>query len=59
MWVSVPLISVVFSVIIYITGFGSRLSETTSNTFSIYSMDSKGYPAVLLMLESILLINQD
>ncbi|NLM34953.1 MAG: hypothetical protein GX206_05885 [Clostridiales bacterium] len=42
MWVSVPLISVVFSVIIYITGFGSRLSETTSNTFSIYSMDSKG-----------------
>lgn len=46
MWVTVPVISVIFSIIVYLSGFGSRLPETTTNMISIHNMDTQGKSTV-------------
>lgn len=42
MWVVVPAISLVFALIMYISGSSSRISTITNNTVSIVSIDEKG-----------------
>ncbi|NLP28657.1 MAG: hypothetical protein GX370_07830 [Clostridia bacterium] len=46
MWATVPLISVLFSVFVYLSGFGSRLPTVTTNMLSIHNMDSQGKSTV-------------
>lgn len=42
MWVTIPAISIVFSAVIYITGFGTRLTEPITNVISIVEIDNSG-----------------
>ncbi|MDF2519862.1 MAG: hypothetical protein K0R84_490 [Clostridia bacterium] len=42
MWVTVPAISLVFALVIYITGFGTRLNEPIINAINIVDFGSNG-----------------
>jgi len=42
MWLTVPALSIVFSVIIYISGFGTRLTEPITNVISLVEIDNSG-----------------
>lgn len=42
MWVTIPVLSIVFSAVIYITGFGTRLTDPITNVISIVEIDNSG-----------------
>lgn len=42
MWLTVPALSVVFSIVIYISGFGTRLTEPITNVISLVEIDNSG-----------------
>ncbi|MBK1811794.1 hypothetical protein JHL18_14325 [Clostridium sp. YIM B02505] len=42
MWITVPCMAIVFGVVIYFLGSGTRLSEVVTNNANIISLDSKG-----------------
>lgn len=42
MWISVPAISIIFALIIYATGFGTRLNEPIINTINIVDFGKNG-----------------
>lgn len=42
MWITVPVMSVIFGVIIYFTGFGTRMNEPIVNIINIVEMGSNG-----------------
>jgi hypothetical protein len=42
MWLSVPILSVVFGIAVYISGSGTRLSKVTTNMVSLINIDEKG-----------------
>jgi hypothetical protein len=42
MWITVPALAIIFGIIVYITGSGTRLSEITTNVVSYISLDEKG-----------------
>lgn len=46
MWVTIPVLSLVFSAVVYTAGFGTRLSEPVVNIISLVDMDDKGYGTV-------------
>ncbi len=43
MWVTVPVISIVFAVVMYLTGYGTRLTEPMANVISIINIDNSGF----------------
>ncbi|MFZ5354757.1 MAG: hypothetical protein ACOZCL_18805 [Bacillota bacterium] len=42
MWVTVPVIAVVFSILVYYFGFGTRLTEPMANIISLVEVDNSG-----------------
>jgi hypothetical protein len=42
MWITVPVVSLIFGVIIYVTGFGTRLNEPIVNAINIVDFGSNG-----------------
>lgn len=42
MWVTVPVFAVIFALVVYISGSGTRLSEITTNMISYLNIDEKG-----------------
>ncbi|MDF2986446.1 MAG: hypothetical protein K0R50_1956 [Eubacterium sp.] len=42
MWLTVPVLAIVFGSIVYITGSGTRLSKVTTNMISYISLDKNG-----------------
>jgi hypothetical protein len=42
MWISVPVLSIVFGIAVYISGSGTRLSKVTTNMVSLINIDEKG-----------------
>lgn len=42
MWITVPVLSIVFSGIVYISGAGTRLTESITNVISIVDIDNSG-----------------
>ena len=43
MWATVPALSIIFAAIMYISGYGTRMSEPVANIVSIVNVDEKGY----------------
>lgn len=42
MWVTVPALAIIFGIIVYFAGSGTRLSEITTNIISYITLDEKG-----------------
>lgn len=42
MWITVPVLAIIFGLIVFISGSGTRLSEITTNMISILNIDEKG-----------------
>ncbi len=42
MWIAVPVISIVFSAVVYFTGYGTRLTEPLANVISIIEIEPSG-----------------
>lgn len=42
MWITVPVLSIVFSGIVYVSGAGTRLTEPVTNVISIVDIDNSG-----------------
>ncbi len=46
MWLTVPVIALVFGLAVYITGSGTRLSKVTANMVSYVNLDKKGNASI-------------
>ncbi len=46
MWLTVPVIALIFGVAVYTTGTGTRLSKVTTNMVSYISLDKKGNASI-------------
>lgn len=42
MWITVPVLAIIFGLIVFISGSGTRLSEITTNMISFLNIDEKG-----------------
>lgn len=42
MWFSVPALAIVFSIVIYVSGFGTRLTDPITNVISLVEIDNSG-----------------
>ncbi|MGE5629511.1 MAG: hypothetical protein ACM3TR_00265 [Caulobacteraceae bacterium] len=42
MWFTVPVLSIIFSIVIYVSGFGTRLTEPITNVISLLDIDNSG-----------------
>ncbi len=42
MWITVPVLSIVFSAVVYISGVGTRITEPVTNVISIVDIDDSG-----------------
>ena len=42
MWISVPAIAIIFGILVYVAGSGTRLSKITTNMVSVLNIDKRG-----------------
>jgi len=42
MWISVPVIAIIFGILVYVSGSGTRLSKVTTNMVSVLNIDKSG-----------------